>query len=409
MSKNNLDKFESFIKNQAEKIEFEYSPADWAALEQKLPKTSSGGFSGKFWLGAAAFATLVTISGIVYFNNTEKETTIAQTEETSANDKTEAKVENTFNENTIDTKANNAVPLSKVTPASKINEVNHIIDPSPIAESNTSLTEHPKLTKPITETTASIQIAPKIEILPFDNQLCLGEDVIIEVKVNQNSNEIKWILNDQLIGQGKKIKLPTNRAGKYGIIAKINETYQSATYEVIEKPEARLQNELEYVDGWPIHTFATNIPANWSVKWKVEGKTITGESIEHSFLKAGYYDVEAEVTNHFGCVSKEKINLRIDNEAILLSPLAFTCNDDNLNERYIPESLKHLKEEFIYEIYNKVNGRLIYRSINDASGWDGKDHFSGQDCQAGEYTWKVIIKTKEGKQHPFAGNVNLLK
>lgn len=414
MYKNELDRFESFIKGKADELEFEYNPADWSALEQKLPKASPQGLTntGKFWLGAASVGLILT-AATVYFVNMPSEVennTLSQQEVTvvSVEEPTKTVTETAQPEEETLVHAPENINEENITPERV--EVLPTVNPPEVSTASQPLPRE-KVVPDVTEAT-SRTIPPakaSLEILPFHQQFCVGEVIEIEGKA---SGKITWLMDDKQLSTGETAKIEDLKPGKYSVTAKVGDTYQTKTFEVIEPPTALpVHVSKEYVRGWPIHQFRINEFSGNKVTWKINGENLpssNGMELNHTFLKAGQYEVIAEVTNLAGCTTTSKEYVRISNEEILLAPLAFTCNDDNLNERYIPESLKHLEEDFTFEIYSKINGALVYKAVNDRAGWDGVDYSSGQICKTGEYTWKVVVKTTDG-QLQFAGNLLLFR
>ena len=84
-------------------------------------------------------------------------------------------------------------------------------------------------------------------------------------------------------------------------------------------------------------------------------------------------------------------------------PAAFTPNDDNNNDiLYARGAIQTLH----FEVYNQW-GVKIFETNNTTTGWDGK--YQGADQPIGNYVWKAVGSTFDGRQFDKKGVVLLIR
>ncbi|MFT4155314.1 lectin-like domain-containing protein [Parafilimonas sp.] len=106
-----------------------------------------------------------------------------------------------------------------------------------------------------------------------------------------------------------------------------------------------------------------------------------------------------------GCATTDTLNLRVIKGPEIYVPLAFTPNNDGLNDRFkiIPVGISEIS------LFNIVNrwGQVVYASKNASSGWDG--NLNGVPQPAGTYIWMVEGKTATGSILKKRGTVVLVR
>ena len=139
-----------------------------------------------------------------------------------------------------------------------------------------------------------------------------------------------------------------------------------------------------------------------SVAWDFGDGTFSTElNPVHTFIIPKDYVVTQTVTYPFGCVYVQKITLVVGKGYVLVTPTAFTPNNDSLNDTFRPVT-KGLKNVHL-DVYDTW-GSLIYSETGDLlRGWDGK--LKGINAENGNYFCKVSGETFYGtivnENHPF--------
>jgi gliding motility-associated-like protein len=95
------------------------------------------------------------------------------------------------------------------------------------------------------------------------------------------------------------------------------------------------------------------------------------------------YAYEVVATTSDGCLAKDSIKIKISFKSEIYVPTGFTPNGDGKNDALRPKliGIKSLKYFVVYNRY----GELIYKSINESEGWDGK--IKGTAQPTGTFVW----------------------
>jgi gliding motility-associated-like protein len=149
-------------------------------------------------------------------------------------------------------------------------------------------------------------------------------------------------------------------------------------------------------------------------KWLVRDelmKTVgsdTSYNTQFRFTETGKYTITMYVENEHGCMdSLTRLNLvTVDNGGNIYVPTAFTPNNDNNNELFIPTIVGVRKEDYMLRIYDRW-GRRVFETNNVDEGWNGKIY--GSDAVTDVYVWIVegIFVTNE--KFVRKGTVTLLR
>lgn len=119
----------------------------------------------------------------------------------------------------------------------------------------------------------------------------------------------------------------------------------------------------------------------------------------------GNYNVRLIVTNNFGCVDTSYQLVIINPEFRFWPPNAFTPNNDNLNDTFLPICVG--TENYELKIYDKW-GENIFTTTDFLQGWNGK--FKGQLCKQDVYVWRAeFINAVTKRKEVRFGHVTLLK
>lgn len=119
----------------------------------------------------------------------------------------------------------------------------------------------------------------------------------------------------------------------------------------------------------------------------------------------GNYNVRLVVTNNFGCVDTSYQLVIINPEFRFWPPNAFTPNNDNLNDTFLPICVG--TENYELKIYDKW-GENIFTTKDYMQGWNGK--FKGQACKQDVYVWRAeFINAVSKRKEVRFGNITLLR
>lgn len=115
-------------------------------------------------------------------------------------------------------------------------------------------------------------------------------------------------------------------------------------------------------------------------------------------------------TNADGCKAFDTLTVIVTDSTILLTPTAFTPNEDGLNETFSVFAVGADKVEV--SIYDRW-GNLVYYNENQESGsglgWDGKYQKSGKKCPMGIYTYMLKVLYFDGRDEVRSGTITLIR
>ncbi len=120
------------------------------------------------------------------------------------------------------------------------------------------------------------------------------------------------------------------------------------------------------------------------------------------------YNVLLMVTTPNGCWDTISHPICIDPDVSIYVPNAFTPNNDNVNEIFLPIAVGIDPDKFQLWIYDRW-GNMIYTTTDINKGWDGKVQGKADLCQQDTYVWKVMATDNKGKEYKKVGSVSLIR
>ena len=125
-------------------------------------------------------------------------------------------------------------------------------------------------------------------------------------------------------------------------------------------------------------------------------------------------------TDNNGCTQTDtvRVDVRIDYDATLFVPNAFTPNDDGVNDVfYLRSNFAEALRINYFRIFDKYNetvfdldqleGQELAAPEDRRFGWDGQ--FRGQKAEAGSYRATVSVTFPDGVVKSFAGTIQLIR
>jgi gliding motility-associated-like protein len=111
-------------------------------------------------------------------------------------------------------------------------------------------------------------------------------------------------------------------------------------------------------------------------------------------------------TNHLsnGCSVNGEFTVVVLNDALVMTPTAFTPNGDGLNDFFGP--LGKVPGEYTLKIFNR-NGELVFKSSSVQQRWDGR--FRGQLQPSGVFIYMIGYKDMQNKLHQQKGTFTLIR
>ncbi|WP_430402933.1 hypothetical protein [Fluviicola sp.] len=413
-----MKNIDQIIKKSLENHELPYNEAAWESMSKRLDGTTPSPFYRKWWV-AASIGTILVGSAIFFSLNSKSESSKAIEPNTQiANESNTTVQTNKPTENRLN---------SHDTP--QTNTLNEQQNASNSTEKVEESTNPHRISNEIPEVTASNNSNPPIinaqksengnhgtpseqktylPVLITQTNLCIGDE--IEITNPNDGLSISVVQNNrtQIIKAGSKKVITANNEGAIEVVS--GKTVQTIT---VNKPNDKLYISADptilYDNGIPSIEF--NVAGNESgVQWSVEkyhGEIRNGNFIVHPYTGK---DITVKVTSKDlnGCTVSETKNITLKEEYNLQAVNTFNINsNDPRNTRFMPYALIERNVAFELFIYDAKSGRVIYKTNDTSSGWDGTDMNTGSVVQLNSiYGWKVIMKNPlPGEPKEYKGTI----
>ena len=88
-------------------------------------------------------------------------------------------------------------------------------------------------------------------------------------------------------------------------------------------------------------------------------------------------------------------------------PTAFSPNDDQLNDLFLPQGEGVKDTDYSLQIFNR-DGMVIFSEVDMNIPWDGTYH--GEKVKEDVYIWRINTKDRfTGEEHEYFGYVAVIK
>lgn len=228
----------------------------------------------------------------------------------------------------------------------------------------------------------------------------------------------EWSVNGDLFAIGEGAVFTASEAGEYSI-------------GLVVFSEEGCSNSIELaglVDVWPNPTANFYVPEGMpstaapfiivtdrsedAESWLYtlsEGSVYTDAEFTHEFNAPGLYAITQFVTNGFGCSDSLHALIEFEPELLVYVPNAFTPDDDNLNEIFIPVLTGASLNHYRFTIINRW-GEVVFDSTDPAEGWRGNSRGGDHYVQSGAYVWLLEVGTTENRiRERFNGHVTVVR
>ncbi len=142
-----------------------------------------------------------------------------------------------------------------------------------------------------------------------------------------------------------------------------------------------------------------------SWNWYMGDETVSDlQNPNHAYADTGNYQVWLTVTNQYGCVDSISNSIRINPDAILFIPNAFTPNGNSTNDYFTAKGLGIL--QYNMDIFDRW-GNKIYTTSDMNAGWDGTR--AGSPAQEDVYVYHISVRTVLDETNTYVGRVSLIR
>ncbi|MDP2387784.1 MAG: gliding motility-associated C-terminal domain-containing protein, partial [Bacteroidota bacterium] len=150
----------------------------------------------------------------------------------------------------------------------------------------------------------------------------------------------------------------------------------------------------------------TGLQWNWDIAG-LDSATYT--NVSYDFPASGTYNITLTAISPAGCVGYYSSSVTVLPDYVIYVPSAFTPNNDELNDVFIPKYSELMKEDYIMSIYDKW-GEKIFETTNITEGWKGsKNNSDNIIAGSGVYIYKIVYKDANAKGHVLTGHLTLFK
>ncbi len=117
------------------------------------------------------------------------------------------------------------------------------------------------------------------------------------------------------------------------------------------------------------------------------------------------------VSNLFGCVASDDMQILVDRSSVLYVPNVFSPNNDQINDLFMISSRLIAQEIALIEIFDRW-GNLVFQDehfqTNDpAHAWNGSWH--NQPLNPGVFVYRIIFESPDGQLQSKVGNVTIVR
>ena len=126
---------------------------------------------------------------------------------------------------------------------------------------------------------------------------------------------------------------------------------------------------------------------------------------DYSFFESGSITITQQVTSADGCVA-EIVGTIVINGFAFYAPIAFSPNEDDLNDVWLPRVIGATK--YSLSIFNRW-GDKIFETKDAKMPWTGDAYASEYYAQDGIYNYIVRVDDLLGLPHEFIGHIVLIR
>lgn len=143
--------------------------------------------------------------------------------------------------------------------------------------------------------------------------------------------------------------------------------------------------------------------------WDISGlDSASTLNADYEFPDAGQYYVTLTATDAAGCTNTVTHTVTIDPDHVMYLPSAFTPNDDNRNDVFIPQGDGISVDGYKMTIFNRW-GEKIFETSDVTIGWNGARNNIGNKEECEVYVYRIIFKDQLSKSYTRTGHVTLMR
>jgi gliding motility-associated-like protein len=187
----------------------------------------------------------------------------------------------------------------------------------------------------------------------------------------------------------------------------------SDTVKVSRKPIADFNNvpstastENPRIEFFDQSSYANHWHWNFGDPQSHSDNTATSKDAVHIYSDSGSYTVILIVSNNEGCSDTAEKIISIYQSFAFFIPNAFTPNEDDVNEVFLPQGVGCRTTGYMMLIFDRW-GKQLFKNEDLFKGWDGI-RSNGDPYSQGVYTYLIKVVEESGKKHTYKGIVTIV-
>lgn len=427
INKNKLTQEEQLLRDKLNEVDFHFQEADWKAIEGKV--------SGSKWANYNTYikvaATLVTLSGLVYFISQEmspqtevvqnKQEQLSPSKQTSSRNKAKSSVDQA--KKATEDSNKEVVEKSSTTNSGELivkeDQEHPIVASTQARDSSEPSVQEETTENPIdpTKVQHTNEVEPAFK-LALEGKLCEGEEITLSAQSDNHtlddSYTLRWKINGKrLIQQNPVVKYELDKTGNYKVQLSIKNKQGKLldnleqTFSVNALPEIN----FTYEDGAGIFDDYEVVlkpnPNSLNYRWFLDDEEIRlDKANSYRFNDKGVYSMRMVYESESACVVELEKPIAVMKD---FGPFAnaFTPNNDGKNEEFMPHGFDEHKGFFQFIVLD-LSGKVVFESKSPHEKWNGKLHNTGAELPEGQYIWKLSVADEKGNKRSFSDRVKLL-
>lgn len=149
-----------------------------------------------------------------------------------------------------------------------------------------------------------------------------------------------------------------------------------------------------------------------NIRWAPALNLSCTDCLEPELLPLEDHTYTLRIVDIFGCTAEAAIKVKVNNEAAIFMPTAFSPNGDFINDRFtVYANIFQVVRVLSFSIFDRWGG-LAFKKENfppndESVGWDGTA--KGQPMDPGVYTYMVEVELINGGKQVVGGHVVLMR
>jgi gliding motility-associated-like protein len=260
---------------------------------------------------------------------------------------------------------------------------------------------------------------PIAKILNDNTEFCNNQSIgaICESTIAQPSfiESYQWFLDNEAVSNANPAHFTLSDIGAYNLDVLVRSNRGCMTRASMDEPlivypspTAGFNTMVDQSTSTPTIVVTPQTSPDVTITGYNWGDNTEGSEIpQHTYAEDGVYEITQVVTNAFGCTAEYVQSIEASNSYQFYIPSAFSPDNNNHNELFLPVITGSNIALYTFRIYNRW-GIEVFSTHTIGEGWDGT--FNNQLVEDGVYVWSVdMIVRGRPELINTKGSVTLLR